>query len=719
MQTLYRLVEQSIMYSPDLSRVLGRVNVSLRIINFYRKVTIDNSHPCRLIDALVDFISKHPEFIYDWYDYPLLCKVALLSAVNRGYSDTQFDGLLRILLTRIYSRKHEDFFFEVMSNVLYDVYGECGDIRRFGRMMDLTRYSLFVAAQESILSRGTAQESIQDTIQGAYGRLIMFFAYKYPHLFNECTVDFISALDENSMRALLNHPLIFQNVNIAYIDERFLTYDMCCNSLAKYEDSIFFVPRALIDDNMCRIAVLNWPESILFVPQRFVTQELCTIAVNKCARLVASLPQEFVTREMYVTAIIKDPSVLIEMDQTLIDAYLVELAVGIDPSVLEYIDLEYLINEEIVLQACVNAVLKDFEFYNTVVTAYAQHVYTFHDSMRIRLACIIDELSGVADIFSKNYKLIQIVTDPQRVSTVLTCIDISVHWRILEYVNEKIRYVVFTKDMCNYLCSQSLKTLHFIYKWISFTREFYVDVLNTCPELVYIVPKEFVSREMCRRIVVDNPVLVNRIPQLFRTEKLFAEVLSANWNHANYNDCSCKHLLRIDDFLEVCNHAKQNFCSCMNLLHAAPSGINKLQICVRVLSCHPEYVCSDFMRGRLTEIISEVLYEKLARGDYEYLRKMLMQCMKEKDLYAICAVVLNFDHDHWYNLLKLEVVMIKYVPSEFLTPEMCEFVVAQNINFIKYVPAHMQSPSIVTKLYSDYSKLNLYNRAVHQKQVSN
>lgn len=555
MQSLYRLSENSILYSVSLSCSLQRIRKNIRIVRAFDRTSYEGVRveSERMIDTLVKYIASNPSYIVEWADIPLLFVIAYLNfRAVRLFCTSNFNvfGLLDFSITGNIA---------LVSDIL------CTELM-------CSRTSFYIALER--LSEVTPENIVCEIIcMAALNKQQLMLTNGLSALMMFVPVEFL--------RVIFHITVSSSPSNFIHVPDGFKTLNMCMIAVHGYSQALLDVPMQFMTRELCMEAVKANPQSIECVPDHIITADMCECAIQLMPVAIEYVPERFITLDMFAMAVFNDLSIFSIVPYALRTSVRCSVTMRLEATVARF-TREYILNNIILVDNDMRTISENPEvlrwlpensyvFASTIVDlnweaiahiplsimTYEMCIRAFKNSplafnfipYEFQTASMCKravEYSGIliqnvsAQLKTKRLVYMSVkrtgialkyVPEHKRSSALCKC-AVHVNSSAIMYVPQRMRNqvtigvaVVKVKQGCFEFVPKLPLNMQ--------NAELWRKAVYARPRLIKYVPRSMLSAEMCDHAVEYNVMLIEHVPIEFRQGRMLTHAYSRYLNFEN------------------------------------------------------------------------------------------------------------------------------------------------------------------------------------------
>lgn len=269
------------------------------------------------------------------------------------------------------------------------------------------------------------------------------------------------------------------------IPEKYLTEELCLDSISHYPELIKYIPKKFMNENFYLSAVIRMDKfkcCLQYIPENYITRIMCEIAVNKQSHQLQYVPKKFKSSTLCFTAAKRDIHVLKYIEAGILSDEMYKELLDMNLNAFEYIP-KHLLTDDLLL------------------------------SLARKKGCILQ--------YIKN-------------QTPELCLEaVKNDCYALQYVKRK------TKKLCMIAFKQDKNTIQlFPKKFLS--EKLIMEAFKNNPSIVLAIPEEFVTEDMLIRLINQKPLILMKLNKRRITASMCTTALKCIESHG-YRDSSTKY----------------------------------------------------------------------------------------------------------------------------------------------------------------------------------
>lgn len=695
MHSLFKLAETTILYSVQLSNALSNFNLPVRIVRAYNICVRDRvrSTSDRMIDSLVMYISAHPHYISEWTDNYLLCLVAYVN--NHEMLLNNSDKYITNMASLI----------DNVETIAYVVYIICKSIVYF----DYRKFASMLVRMREELSYSQYRDLVM-CITNTCPRIVTRYDY----------LNHMWRLTKPDMQRMYRSA-VFACGSVGHVPSEFMDYEMC--TIAAYNCEISLIPDHMYDANICMLITKMHPCNIRLLPSYMISQSLCDIAVENDPYSILCIPLQFITENMMRSAIMTNPEILgfLVQDIEQVPSFIIAKVCSILPQ----------IRPDFIKSVLLDLIIHTYKYYTYVSSLYSN----IDIALTERVKTMLMHIDSALPLLYYNHKLVGYILTARELQSVMWRMDVPSKYNILRYINQNLRDEVFTQDMCEYLYKKSVLTIKFI-PAKRLTKDMWLHAIDSVPRLAIYAPRSVLTYKVCAAaikscpLILTNSVFIEKLahienfhelihvglleqPSIFEnipielTQDMCELIITVRPNSI----CMIPKKFKTDLMLH--NLIKLGWTSLTletrtSILLSLPSHMRSLEIYVNSVSSHYkliQYVPEEYF----DKTVQTVVLLKLNENDIDFIDNLINKfcdspgSIYQKLIYNIWNLISDED---WRTLIIHFPHNIRLAPTRCLTPDVCMVAVEYDEYMIKYIPAHLRTNRMATKLYTNFTFLS-------------
>jgi hypothetical protein len=337
---------------------------------------------------------------------------------------------------------------------------------------------------------------------------------------------------------------------LAEVPEFFLTEELITACLKNSGLALLSVPSYLLNERVC-LAAAKGPidqqhlEALIVYMSEHLNIETCSLLVSRNMTSIKYIPERFITREFYQNVITLNPHYIRHMPFEMVDKDICVVAVTKNGLTLEFIPKCFQ-TEELCLIAIKNNGLA------------LGHVKIDKTSEMCELACSLNHLAAkyVPDTIDNDVATISMIkSNPNHILSLKTVTDEMVITAVLrrpilleklmrEYVTpnvlmevikidpKSLQYVEQNKQTVD-LCAMAVKKDPWCIKYVKiYNEQINLEAVRGNPHTMSAI--KALNESVCIEALKGSGVVLNSVPEVLKTPKLYYEFIKNNQTAFNY-----------------------------------------------------------------------------------------------------------------------------------------------------------------------------------------